>query len=65
MEGDESRHLFFRDQVVNYLEEHGDELKFFLEDDREWSKYIKDMRESGTYGNHGRISGERKADIWK
>ncbi|ORY91111.1 hypothetical protein BCR43DRAFT_498523 [Syncephalastrum racemosum] len=50
--GDPSQHKAIRAQVCDYLREHEDEYKFFVEDDLSFDHHLSRMEKDGTFGGN-------------
>ena len=52
IEGNENNHNLYRKTAVEYIAEHQDHFKFFIEDDKSVATYIKEMSEDSTWGGN-------------
>jgi OTU domain-containing protein 3 len=52
IEGNENNHYFYRTSAIDYMEENQDHFKFFIEDDRSFEDYIKEMKKDGIWGGN-------------
>jgi OTU domain-containing protein 3 len=52
LEGDNGDHLHYRTKVVDYIQQHEDNFKPFIEDDESLNDYITRMRRDGTWAGN-------------
>jgi OTU domain-containing protein 3 len=52
LEGNECSHTIFRKSAIEYMIEHQDHFKFFIEDDKSFENYIKEMSTDGIWGGN-------------
>ena len=52
MEGNEGNHYIYRQSAIEYMIDHQDHFKFFIEDDKPFDGYIKEMSLDGTWGGN-------------
>ena len=52
LEGNENNHAFYREEAIKYMQANENDFKFFIEDDKTFENYIKDMAKDGTWGGN-------------
>jgi len=50
IEGNEKLHRKYRDETIDFIEQHKEDYAPFVEDDETIDQYVNDLRKDGTWG---------------